>query len=106
MLHSLPRPRARVGRDSRKRRLADREWSAWIRAHFALTKHAVATLDDQDGAATRIAADQAYAVGQLAMKFGAKPLEAEHLEAFPGFARADRCRRSGATTMVRKFFGP
>ncbi|MBR0783303.1 GSU2403 family nucleotidyltransferase fold protein [Bradyrhizobium iriomotense] len=73
---------------------------------FALTKHAVATLDGEDGAAARIAADQAYAVGRLVMKFGAKPFEAEHLEAFPGFAEQIDVGDPEATTMVRKFFGP
>jgi hypothetical protein len=73
---------------------------------FALTKHALATLDDQDGAAARMAKDQAYAVGRLVMKFGAKPFEEEHLEAFPDFAEQIDVGDPEATAVVRKFFGP
>ena len=73
---------------------------------FALTKHALATLDDQEGAAARIANDQAYAVGRLVMKFGAKPFEPEHLEAFPSFAEQIDVGDPEATAVARKFFGP
>jgi hypothetical protein len=73
---------------------------------FALTKHALATLDDQDGAAARMAADQAYAVGRLVMKFGAKQFEAEHLEVFPNFAEQIDVGDPEAAAVVRKFFGP
>jgi hypothetical protein len=73
---------------------------------FALMKHALATLDDQDGAAARMAADQAYAVGRLVTKFGAKPFEPEQLEAFPAFAEQIDVGDPEATAIARKFFGP
>lgn len=56
---------------------------------FALTKYALATLDpDRDGAAMRMAKDQAYAVGRLVVRFGARPFEEDHLAAFPAFAES------------------
>jgi hypothetical protein len=54
---------------------------------FALMKYSLATLDSgPDGAAARVAKDQAYAIGRLVMRFGTKPFEEEHLAAFPVFA--------------------
>lgn len=73
---------------------------------FALTKHALATLGGLDGTAARMAKDQAYAVGRLVMKFGAKPFEEEHLEVFPDFAEQIDVGDPEATAVVRKFFGP
>lgn len=62
---------------------------------FALTKYALATLDpDRDGAATRMAKDQAYAVGRLVVRFGARSFKEDHLAGVSGLRRVPRDRRS------------
>jgi hypothetical protein len=74
---------------------------------LALTKHALATLDpNREGAAARLANDQAYAIGRLVMKFGAKQFEQEHLEAFPAFADQIDVGDPETTAIARKFFRP
>ncbi|MBI5129874.1 MAG: hypothetical protein HZA66_10555 [Rhodopseudomonas palustris] len=56
---------------------------------FALTKHAMATMDPgRDGPATRIFKDQAYAVGRLVERFGSRPFEDYQMSAFPAFAES------------------
>jgi hypothetical protein len=56
---------------------------------FAIMKYALASLDPRrDGAAARLASDQAFAVGRLVMRFGSRPFEDQHLAAFPAFAES------------------
>jgi hypothetical protein len=74
---------------------------------FALMKYALATLDpDRDGAAARLAKDQAYATGRLVTRFGAKQFEEEHLMAFPNFAEQIETADPEAEAVLRRFFGP
>jgi len=71
---------------------------------FALTKYALATLDpDRDGAAARRAKDQAFAVGRLVMRFGARPFEDHQLAAFPAFAEAIETGDPDAAETIGKF---
>jgi hypothetical protein len=71
---------------------------------FALTKYALASLDpDRDGAAARLAKDQAFAVGRLVMRFGARPFEGEHLAAFPAFAESIETGDPEAAATIGKF---
>jgi hypothetical protein len=74
---------------------------------FALTKYALATLDPgQDGAATRMAKDQAYAVGRLVMRFGSRPFEEDHLAAFPAFAESIEAGDPEVAETAMRFLGP
>jgi hypothetical protein len=74
---------------------------------FALTKYAMATLDpDRDGAATRMAKDQAYAVGRLVVRFGTRPFEEDHLVAFPAFAESIETGDPEVAETAMRFLGP
>jgi hypothetical protein len=56
---------------------------------FAIMKYALARLDPRrEGAAARLAKDQAFAVGRLVMRFGLRPFEDDQLAAFPAFAES------------------
>lgn len=71
---------------------------------FALMKYSLATLDpDRDGAASRLAQDQAYATGRLVVRFGKKPFEEEHLAAFPAFAEQIETGDPEVTETVGRF---
>jgi hypothetical protein len=72
---------------------------------FAITKHALAGLDpDRDGAAMRLANDQAFATGRLVMRFGSKPFEDDLLAAFPAFAESIETGDPEAAEAVGRFF--
>lgn len=72
---------------------------------FALLRHAAATLDsDRDGAAVRLAQDQAYAVGRLVSRFGAKSFDDEMMAAFPEFVEAVETGDPEVAETVGRFF--
>jgi len=74
---------------------------------FAIMKYALASLDPRrDGAAARLASDQAFAVGRLVMRFGSRPFEDEHLAAFPAFAESIETVDPESAATIGKFFGP
>jgi hypothetical protein len=74
---------------------------------FAIMKYALASLDPRkDGAAARLASDQAFAVGRLVMRFGSRPFEDNHLAAFPAFAESIEAGDPEAAAIIGKFFGP
>jgi hypothetical protein len=74
---------------------------------FAITKHALASLDpDRDGAAMRLAKDQAFATGRLVLRFGTRPFEEDHMAAFPAFAESIETGDPEAAEAVGRFFGP
>lgn len=74
---------------------------------FALMKYASATMNpSRDGAAARMAKDQAYAVGRLVTRFGAKPFEEHHLAVFPAFAESIETGDPEVAETARRFFGP
>jgi hypothetical protein len=71
---------------------------------FAIMKYARASLDpERDGAAARLAKDQAFAVGRLVIRFGARPFEDHHLAAFPAFAEAIETGDPEAAATIGKF---
>ena len=71
---------------------------------FAITKYALASLDpDRDGAAIRLAKDQAFAVGRLVMRFGARPFEDYQLAAFPAFAESIETGDPEAAETIGRF---
>jgi hypothetical protein len=71
---------------------------------FAIMKYALANLDPRrEGAAARLAKDQAFAVGRLVMRFGSRPFEDEHLAAFPAFAESIETGDPEAAETVGKF---
>lgn len=74
---------------------------------FALTKYALASSDPRrDGAVARLAKDQAFAVGRLVTRFGARPFEDEHLAAFPAFAESIETGDPEAAETIGRFLGP
>lgn len=74
---------------------------------FAIMKYAQAGLDPRkDGAAARLASDQAFAVGRLVTRFGARPFEDEHLAAFPAFAESIEAGDPEAAATVGRFLRP
>lgn len=74
---------------------------------FAIMKYGLATLDpDRDGAATRLAKDQAFAVGRLVMRFGAKPFEDYQLAAFPAFAESIETGDPEVAETIGRFLRP
>jgi hypothetical protein len=74
---------------------------------FAITKYALASLNsDRDGAAIRLAKDQAFAIGRLVMRFGSRPFEDYQLAAFPAFAESIETGDPETAETVGKFFGP
>lgn len=74
---------------------------------FAITKYALASMDpDRDGAAARLAKDQAFATGRLVMRFGSRPFEEYQLAAFPAFAESIETGDPEVAESVGKFFGP
>jgi hypothetical protein len=74
---------------------------------FALTKYALANLDPRrDGAAARLAKDQAFAVGRLVTRFGSRPFEDEHLAAFPAFAESIETGDPEVAETIGRFLRP
>jgi hypothetical protein len=74
---------------------------------FAIMKHALASLDPRrGGAASRLAEDQAFAVGRLVMRFGLRPFEDDQLAAFPAFAESIEAGDPEAAAAVRRFLRP
>jgi hypothetical protein len=71
---------------------------------FAIMKFALASLDPgRGGAASRLAKDQAFAVGRLVMRYGSRPFEDEHLAAFPAFAESIETGDPEAAETIGKF---
>jgi hypothetical protein len=71
---------------------------------FALLKHAAANLDpEMDGAASRISKDQAYAVGRLVSRFGARPFLDDQLSAFPALAESIETGDPEAAETIGRF---
>ena len=74
---------------------------------FAIMKYALASLEpDRDGAAARLAKDQAFAVGRLVMRFGSRPFEDEHLAAFPAFAESIETGDQEVAETIGRFLRP
>jgi hypothetical protein len=71
---------------------------------FAIMKYALASVDPRrGGAASRLAKDQAFAVGRLVMRFGARPFEDYQLAAFPAFAESIEAGDPEAAATIGKF---
>jgi hypothetical protein len=71
---------------------------------FAIMKYALSSLDpERDGATAHMAKDQAFAVGRLVMRFGARRFEDNYLAAFPAFAESIETGDPEAAATIGKF---
>jgi hypothetical protein len=74
---------------------------------FALTKYALASMDPhRDGTAACLAKDQAFAIGRLVTRFGARRFEDEHLAAFPAFAESIETGDPEVAETIGRFLRP
>jgi hypothetical protein len=70
---------------------------------FAITKYALASLDpDRNGAATRLAKNQAFATGRLVVRYGSRPFEDYQLAAFTAFAKSIETGDPGVVEIIGK----